>query len=417
MSNKNVEAKQINAFDNYILTKNIFLAHHAAKKPLLIWGSSGNGKSSAVAQWVKELGEECFVLTMANRSALDVFSLAISGTDVIEHPAWWVRKLCDEKDKDGNSYPPMTLFLDEITRAHDSMEPIIMEMASDHKICGRPIRDNVFIVAASNFSAEDAGKKDLTLNQASMRRFTHITNVIDYNTTTKVMKGTAARVAMRMGTSYMTYLKQANFFSDEMGMAHDQLFCNRQVQDAGTILDAAFDKYGEGFLSDNEIEAISCGRLGLVEGSLFAANYIAIREEDRKAKSGEVFEMPEELSYEDFDNVEKIEGIRRVEISKTIAAKMIELDKKRKSEKNTSSRDSIKAKLDVYCHYLYEKAEPETVALVFAEIGESLRNGCIISTRDGKIVTKPLAFALGRSGAKKYALNAVVVGSSNQPAV
>jgi predicted AAA+ superfamily ATPase len=53
MSNKNVEAKQINAFDNYILTKNIFLAHHAAKKPLLIWGSSGNGKSSAVAQWVK----------------------------------------------------------------------------------------------------------------------------------------------------------------------------------------------------------------------------------------------------------------------------------------------------------------------------------------------------------------------------
>lgn len=407
--------KEFNAFENYVLTKNVFLAHHAAKKPLLIWGSSGNGKSTAVAKWTKELGEELFVLTMANRSSLDVFALAVTPNGVIEHPAWWVRKLCDETDETGNEYKPMVLFLDEITRAHDSMEPIIMEMASDHKICGRPIRKNVFIVAASNFTAEDAGKKDLTLNQASMRRFTHVTNIVSYNTTLEVLKGSSARVAARLGLSYMNHLKQANFFDAEMGMAHDQLFCNRQVDDTGFILDRARETYGEGFLSDTEIETICCGRLGLEEGTTYATVYIEIMDEDRKAKSGEVFEMPETLSYDDFDNVEKIESLRRIEVSKNIGSKMLDIINKVSETKNKEEKENLKKSLAIYCDYLYEKAEPETVALVFSSLGSKNCSSTLISTRDGKINNKSLSYALGRSGAKKYAVTSVSRDEVRQP--
>lgn len=367
---------QVRVFSSYLNTRNIVKAHILAKKSLLIWGSSGNGKSQSVAAYAKDLsrelavetGFECFVLPMADKSSIDMFAMGIVNDKLVEFPSWWIRKLTDKVDENGNKYPPMFLFLDEITRAHQSMLPIIMEIACDHSIAGRKIRDDVFIIAASNFDREDGGHQDLTLNQASMRRFTHVTHQIDYNTFRKYATGLNLELIEMRGPSCMTYFVQKHFF-DTDGYDHAQLACARQQTDAIAIVEAGLD-----FLTETEISTILCGRVGLTYGEILAEDLKVY-----KAKKEEV-KIPEELTYENFEVFKKLESSgQQVEVYNFLKSKLLEIIK-------TITLPESKRRSIVYVNYLYEMASPEVCSYVLnpANISyvDSIR--LEVETRDGK---------------------------------
>jgi hypothetical protein len=366
----------VRSYSSYLNTRNIVKAHILANKSLLIWGSSGNGKSQSVTAFSKELsqelakecGFECFVLPMADKSSIDMFAMGIVDGKLVEFPAWWIRKLTDAVDENGNKYPPMFLFLDEITRAHQSMLPIIMEIANDHTIAGRKIRGDVFIIAASNFDREDGGHQDLTLNQAGMRRFTHVTHQIDYNTFKKYATGLNLELIEMRGPSCITYFVQKHFF-DVDGYDHKQLACARQQTDAIAIIEAGMD-----FLDDNEISTILCGRLGLEYGEILAEDLRILREKKKEVK------IPEELTYDNFHVFKKLESTgQQVEVYGFLLRKLREVIPTITTEE--SKRRSI-----IYTNYLYEMASPEVVSYVLSPANISYTDSVRleIETRDGK---------------------------------
>lgn len=347
--NKDIAPK---AYSEFVNTFNIVKAHMIAKKSMLLWGSSGFGKSKSMEAFAEELGLECFVLPMADKSAIDMFAMGIVNSKLEEFPAWWVRKLVEEKDENGKPYPDMMLFLDEITRAHSSMLPIIMEIANDHRIAGRKMRKNIFIVAASNFDAEDGGHQDLTLNQAGMRRFTHVTHKTNLSTIAKHSKGAKLAVVNAMGPRYFSYFRQGEFYEN-----YDwaQLACERQATDAFEIIEA-----GKDFLTSTEIRTILCGRVGLTMGEELAIAHFTIQ--DQKDKQT----IPEKVTYDNFDQMFALEtNANRLEVVGVIVEQFKEAVKKFKETKNTEYLSEV----DVVVNYLHEKAEPETVSTVFGKIG------------------------------------------------
>ena len=368
-TNKNNEIT-VKAYSEFVNTFNIVKAHYLARKALLIWGSSGFGKSKSMEAFAKELGLECFVLPMADKSAIDMFAMGIVNGKLEEFPAWWVRKLIDEKDENGNAYPDMMLFLDEITRAHVSMLPIIMEMANDHSIAGRKMRENIFVVAASNFDAEDGGHQDLTLNQAGMRRFTHVTHKINLSTLSKHSSGDMLAILNSMGAAFMSPFKQGEFFDN---YEHAQLDCARQITDAFSIVEA-----GKAFLTQTELRTIFCGRTGLTRGEELYQAYVTLQQK-REAKV-----IPEKLTYDNFEQVFELEtGASRLEICALLTMQFQEAAKNFKSTKN---QEYLK-ELDVVIDYLHEKGEPETVSIIFGKIGfEDIASSLIsVNLRDGSI--------------------------------
>jgi hypothetical protein len=377
----------VNAYSEFVNTFNIVKAHYLSRKSLLVWGSSGFGKSKSMEAFAKQLNLECFVLPMADKSAIDMFMMAVIGTKAVEIPVWWVRKLTEETDDQGNPYPDMMLFLDEITRAHSSMLPIIMEMANDHSIAGRKMRKNIFVVAASNFDSEDGGHQDLTLNQAGMRRFTHVTHKLNQRMLTEHSKGDMKSIINTMGPAYMFDFKQGEFFDN---YEHSQLDCVRQHTDAFEIIEA-----GKDFLTQTEIRTILCGRTGLARGENLAQAYFSLQ--DKKSKKV----IPEKLTYENFEEVFTLETTAsRLEIVALLTMQFQEAVKNYKdSNKNVTYLDEM----DVVVNYLHEKAEPETVGVVFGKIGfgDLADGGTLpVNLRDGSIVRankKCLMFAFSNS--------------------
>jgi len=361
------------AFSEFVNTFNIVKAHMLAKKSMLLWGSSGFGKSKSMEAFAEELGLECFVLPMADKSAIDMFAMGIVDNKLEEFPAWWVRKLIEEKDENGKPYPDMMLFLDEITRAHSSMLPIIMEIANDRSIAGRKMRKNIFVVAASNFDAEDGGHQDLTLNQAGMRRFTHVTHKTNLSTIAKHSKGAKLAVVNATGPRYLSYFKQGEFFDN---YDWSQLACERQATDAFEIVEA-----GQDFLTPTEIRTILCGRVGLTMGEELAIAYFTLQ--DQRSKQT----IPEKITYDNFDQMFVLEtNANRLEVVGVIVDQFKDAVKKFRESKNTEYLSEV----DIVVNYLHEKAEPETVTTVFGKIGynDLVDKELCVDLRDKSITRK-----------------------------
>jgi hypothetical protein len=377
-SNEMSSAAAALTYHNYVLTDNIIKAHIRSRKSLLIWGSSGFGKSAKVAFFTrtKELigkeGVECFILPMADKSAIDMFMLAIVNDKAEEYPTWWIRKLCSPSDENGKPYPDMVLFLDEITRANPSMLPIIMEIANDRRIAGRPMRDNISVIAASNFDDEDGGHQDLTLNQAGMRRFTHVTNVLDYATAHKHTTNPYKRAVMDLlkAGSYMQGFKQGNFFDK---FDHADLDCERQRTDA---FDIAVDNMD--ILTDTEIKTIFCGRVGLSAGERLTDALIAVREKKKKKA------LPDQVNYENFAEIHELETTtQRMEVASLLVTQITTSYKLWESQ--GKGDESLLKDFDMAFDYMNELAQPETVQIVVSRLGNRFLINVPVCLRKGNI--------------------------------
>ena len=142
----------------------------------VLWGSTGIGKSEAVAQVAKRLGRTLIDIRLGERvDSADLIGIPFKDNDPelgpvmrYHRPEWLVRAI-----KKGNA----VLFFDEINRARKDILQGVFEIVRDRKFDGEPIADSVLIVCACN--PPDERNNTLSFDDALTARFMHINVELD----------------------------------------------------------------------------------------------------------------------------------------------------------------------------------------------------------------------------------------------
>ena len=114
----------------------------AVKKPILLRGRHGVGKSCVVYQTAAEMG-----LPVVERRASQMTEGDLVGLPVIEgectkfNPPDWFKLACSE---------PVVLFLDEVDRATVEVRQGIFELTDSRKLNGHVLHPNTLVFAAVN---------------------------------------------------------------------------------------------------------------------------------------------------------------------------------------------------------------------------------------------------------------------------
>ncbi|WP_225624354.1 sigma 54-interacting transcriptional regulator [Thermoanaerobacterium thermosaccharolyticum] len=140
--------------------------------PVLLWGSPGTGKTSAITALGEQLGllTEVVIASIREPSDFSGLPIVIDGSVKMAPPAW--AKNLAEAGKG-------LLFLDEISTAPPAVQAALLRVVLDKTVGDLKLPDGVSVVAAANPPEEAAGGWDLTPPLAN--RFCHI----DWNINTE----------------------------------------------------------------------------------------------------------------------------------------------------------------------------------------------------------------------------------------
>ena len=136
----------------------------AVKKPILLRGRHGIGKSCVVYQTAAALG-----LTVVERRASqmtegDLVGLpVISGNCTTFNPPDWFKQACDE---------PVVLFLDEIDRATTEVRQGIFELTDSRKLNGHVLHNETLVFAAVNGGEHGEQYQVGEMDPAELDRYT-----------------------------------------------------------------------------------------------------------------------------------------------------------------------------------------------------------------------------------------------------
>jgi len=323
----------------------IFLAHYVARKPIILHGSSGSGKSSCVKalegliptkeqikkqpelnEVKKSGGFKVFEKRLCFLDSLSVILPIKNDKDkVIDlYIAKWIKDLSPE-----NCTEPTVLFLDEFNRpANQTSFHIMTELLLDRRIDGHKISDNVLIVAAANLASEDVGVVEVP--NATLQRLTNIFHV-------------PSDAEQRLHHKYdlnRKILQRVPALHSKYGVPEVHLEnCGRQRDVAAQLVET-------GLLNREEIGLCARGLLGMEFGTMWAeACFQELDSVERK--------LPVTLTEESFTQLKKLEeGGMIIEVSNFLA------DFKEKSPK-------------LVALYLIEHALPETCRALVSHHGFS----------------------------------------------
>jgi len=114
----------------------------AVKKPILLRGRHGVGKSCVVYQTAATLGLPIVERRASQMTEGDLVGLpVIDGNVTTFNPPDWYKQACDE---------PVVLFLDEIDRATTEVRQGIFELTDSRKLNGHTLHTNTLVFAAVN---------------------------------------------------------------------------------------------------------------------------------------------------------------------------------------------------------------------------------------------------------------------------
>lgn len=298
----------------------VFRAHRKAKKVVMLWGSSGWGKTETVRAYCKEEGMD---LLLRNAVYLDPLNCWLPKEDhakgyIVDMPHEWVHRVLTTKT-------PLVLFLDELTRCRSvQIMNMLTELLLDRTFNGFPISEHVQIICATNLYDEDNALVEVP--DAVMNRMTHVTFAPD---------AAEAATNMRTALAKQVILQQPNIL-DIPGVPDLKFKGNPRATDD------LVDLWETKELSESDLYLCCRGRLGNEKGTVAAATILAISKEKE-------MKLPTVLSRKEFKKLAKIEaegmGIEVVNLLRTT----VESVKGKGTDKHRMVAD-----------YLVQYATPET---------------------------------------------------------
>ena len=258
----------------------IFSAHCRSRQALMLWGSSGYGKSSMVEEFARRYKLRLEVL---HTQYLDPLALFIPATNEMSrqgfakfYPSEIIHRILNSKEK-------TVLFLDELTRAREDTLNILTEVLLERRVFGYAIPNNIYIFAASNFAEEDAGVRELP--DAVMQRMTHIVHAPDPSTALKNLKNSLAQKALQSGKNLIG--RPGSYpILDRLRPSP------RQIDACGLLAEAG--------LKGEELLEACRGRIGLEAGTELA--FALLRQLEGKAML-----LPQTITAKDFSTLAQLE--------------------------------------------------------------------------------------------------------------
>lgn len=137
----------------------------AARVPVLLWGSPGTGKTSAIRAMAAEMGWPCETVIAAIREPSDFAGLpVVASGEMTMAPPRWAQRLAAE----GRGL----LFLDEISTAPPAVQAALLRVVLERVVGDLDLPDDVVVVAAANPPEQAADGWDLSAPLAN--RFCHL---------------------------------------------------------------------------------------------------------------------------------------------------------------------------------------------------------------------------------------------------
>ena len=152
----------------------VLMAAIRAKKPVLLWGPPGIGKTAIIKQVAGKMDAHLETVLASIREPSDFGGLpAIIDGNVHLMPPVWARNLRKASDEGKTAI----LFLDEISTARPSVQSALLRVTHEKIVGDLYLGDNVSIVAAANPPDSAAGGWELPL--ATSNRWCHLEWKVD----------------------------------------------------------------------------------------------------------------------------------------------------------------------------------------------------------------------------------------------
>src|SRR6202008_2559931 len=115
----------------------------ATRTPVLLWGSPGTGKSSAIRSLAESAGWPLEIVIASIREPSDFSGLpVVAGPEVVFAPPAWARRLA--------SATQGVLLLDEISTAPPAVQAALLRVVFERVVGDLALPEGVAIIAAAN---------------------------------------------------------------------------------------------------------------------------------------------------------------------------------------------------------------------------------------------------------------------------
>ena len=147
-------------------------AAHKLNRPLMVWGSPGIGKSDIAKTFAERIGAVLCDIRLGQYDSVDLRGLPDASTDG-NMTVWLAPSTLPFKNNpDWPDDQPIVLFLDEAMQAAPAVQSVAFQLVLDRRVGEHELRDNVWIIAASNRETDRAGVNKMLSPLAN--RFMHV---------------------------------------------------------------------------------------------------------------------------------------------------------------------------------------------------------------------------------------------------
>lgn len=243
---------------------------HRNKRSLMVYGSSGIGKSAYIAQWTKDVLKSDLLVD---------FRLCLESVESIG--GQWIPEQTEDSGLTmlkalPDVWEPLlkegaigVLFMDEITSCAPAKQALSYQVLHDRTIGGRKISDGVLIIGAGNML--DSGGLVFELLKPVANRVLQVQLVSTGVEATKIYVEDFA-IPAKMSTAVITYLEDK---PQNLNKNEEESSCPAwPSQRSWYYSSGAIQEHEEGLLSDDLIWKVISGYVGESYARDFKAHYI-----------------------------------------------------------------------------------------------------------------------------------------------